>query len=168
MAFNIKTQYFGRMFLKQIYPKLFPGLHSLFLLFGFIARFFIPESPSCICHTLATDPQILIALFLILLFSGCNFSFYIVTNCLAIILFSVFLLQPLSVFQSSMHWFSIIQFHLGFLKFIQSFPEPLLIVSNAVLFHDPVRACSSSQVILFPLLKSYGPLHYINLVQFLQ
>ena len=158
MAFNIKTQYFGRMFLKQIYPKLFPGLHSLFLLFGFIARFFIPESPSCICHTLATDPQILIALFLILLFSGCNFSFYIVTNCLGLGLGSI----------SSMHWFSIIQFHLGFLKFIQSFPEPLLIVSNAVLFHDPVRACSSSQVILFPLLKSYGPLHYINLVQFLQ
>ena len=158
MAFNIKTQYFGRMFLKQIYPKLFPGLHSLFLLFGFIARFFIPESPSCICHTLATDPQILIALFLILLFSGCNFSFYIVTNCLGSGLGSI----------SSMHWFSIIQFHLGFLKFIQSFPEPLLIVSNAVLFHDPVTACSSRQVILFPLLKSYGPLHYINLVQFLQ
>ena len=60
---NIKTQYVGRNILKQICPKWFLGLLSLFLLFGFIARFYFPESPSCIFHTLATDPQILIALF---------------------------------------------------------------------------------------------------------
>ena len=60
---NIKTQYVGRDILKKIFPKWFLGLLSLFLLFGFIARFYFPESPSCIFHTLATDPQILIALF---------------------------------------------------------------------------------------------------------
>ena len=63
LAFNIKTQFAGRNTLKQICPKLFPGLLSLFLLFGFIARFCFPKSPSCICYTLATDPQIFIALF---------------------------------------------------------------------------------------------------------
>ena len=156
------------MFLKQIYPKLFPGLHSLFLLFGFIARFFIPESPSCICHTLATDPQILIALFLILLFSGCNFSFNIVTNCLAIILFSVFLLQPLSVF----HFFHALVFHHSIsLRIFEIHTELSRAAFDRVqccLISWPVTACSSGQVILFPLLKSYGPLHYINLVQFLQ
>ena len=60
---NVKTQYVGRNILKQICPKLFLGLLSLFLLFGFIAMFYFPESLSCIFHTLATDPQILIALF---------------------------------------------------------------------------------------------------------
>ena len=60
---NVKIPYVGRKILKQICPKLFLGLLSLFLLFGFIAKFYFPESPSCIFHTLATDPQILIALF---------------------------------------------------------------------------------------------------------
>ena len=57
------TQFVGRDTLKQICPKSFPSLLSLFLLFGFIARFCFPKSPSCICYTLATDPQISIALF---------------------------------------------------------------------------------------------------------
>ena len=63
LAFNIKTQYVGKNILKQICPKLFPGLLSLLLLFAFIARFYFPKSPSCTCHTISTHPEILIALF---------------------------------------------------------------------------------------------------------
>ena len=63
LAFNIKTQYVGKNILKQICPKLFSGLLSLFLLFAFIPRFYFPKSPSCTCHTLSTHPEILIALF---------------------------------------------------------------------------------------------------------
>ena len=57
------TQFVGRDTLKQICLKSFPSLLSLFLFFGFIARFCFPKSPSCISYTLATDPQISIALF---------------------------------------------------------------------------------------------------------
>ena len=63
LAFNRKTQFVGRITLKQICPKLFPALLSLFFSFWVHARFCFTKSPSRICYTLATDPQIFIALF---------------------------------------------------------------------------------------------------------
>ena len=92
---------------------------------------------------------------LVPLFSGCNFSFYIATNCLAKILFQFSNCSLCQSSISSIHWFSVLQFHWGFLKFIECFHEPLLNMSNAIQFHYLVTACSSSQVILFPLLKTF-------------
>ena len=92
---------------------------------------------------------------LVPLFSGCNFSFYIATNCLAKILFQFSNCSLCQSSISSIHWFSVLQFHWGFLKFVECFHEPLLNMSNAIQFHYLVTACSSSQVIRFPLLKTF-------------
>ena len=45
-AFNVKTQFVGRITLKQICPKLFPALLSLFLLFGFMQGSVSPKAPA--------------------------------------------------------------------------------------------------------------------------
>ena len=54
---------------------------------------------------------------LVPLLRGCNFSFYIATNCLAKILFQFSDCSLCQSSISSIHWFSVLLFHWGFLKF---------------------------------------------------
>ena len=135
LAFNRKTQFVGRITLKQICPKLFPALLSLFFSFWVHARFCFTKSPSRICYTLATDPQIFIALFSL---SPSNSVF------LVLVLHSL-----LCLFNSL--WIPSPVFHLG----IITHSEPNLLHDSVFVEAPPLKCKAAEEAANCTLLLQY-------------